>query len=140
MTRAERFWAKVQKTENCWLWTGATAGSKRRYGYFKVGGRKNVYAHRYSYELHYGPIPDGMQVDHVVERGCTSVLCVNPAHLEAVTKGENLKRRTTVDKPACKYGHEFTEENTWIDEHGWRWCRKCHARREKERRARVHVE
>jgi len=95
----DRFWAKVTKTENCWIWTGAVAGSKISYGYFKPGyivrgtPRRPVYVHRFAHEMLIGPIPEGYEVDHVVERGCTSELCVNPAHLEAVTPEENKARR-----------------------------------------------
>lgn len=88
----ERFWAKVDKdgSGGCWLWTGA---STRGYGTFGVGYRaehthRKVYAHRWVYEHEIGPIPEGFQVDHL----CFVRLCVNPAHLEAVTQQENLRR------------------------------------------------
>jgi len=95
-TVLDRFWAKVDTSGECWLWTGATAGSANPYGYFQPGSSAQgpqVYAHRFAYEITYGPIPPGMQVDHVAERGCISQLCVRPEHLEAVTKTENLRRR-----------------------------------------------
>lgn len=84
-----RFWAKVEKTNGCWLWTGGTA---RGYGQFRLGGgrgSKNVRAHRYAYELLVGPIPAGLEIDHT----CENKLCVRPDHLEPVTKKVNLERR-----------------------------------------------
>jgi hypothetical protein len=63
-----RFWQYVDKSDGCWNWIGTTAGPGR-YGYFHVGGsrsnRQRVYAHRYSYELHVGPIPEGLEIDHL---------------------------------------------------------------------------
>jgi hypothetical protein len=117
---AERWAAKVQKTETCWLWTGAISST----GY----GRLNLYyAHRIAFELHIGPIPEGMTIDHL----CRVRTCVNPAHLEAVTLAENIRRS---DSPSaqrarwthCPRGHEFTPENTYLrpDGHG-RQCRAC---------------
>lgn len=83
----ERFWAKVEKTATCWVWTGAT-----KYGYGVIGvGRRTegtVQVHRLSYELHTGPIPEGLQIDHL----CFNTACVNPDHLEAVTQQVNLER------------------------------------------------
>lgn len=82
-----RFWVKVEKTESCWLWTGATNGLG--YGKFKADPRTPaVYAHRYAYELVVGPIPEGLQLDHC----CENPPCVNPAHLEPVTQAENVRR------------------------------------------------
>lgn len=81
----ERFLAKVEKTPDCWLWRGnaATVG----YGQVRIKGRR-LYTHRVAYELWVGPIPAGFEVDHL----CDVRLCVNPAHLEAVSKSENIRR------------------------------------------------
>lgn len=68
----------------CWPWTGAVSGN-----YGRIGDET---AHRWMYRRHKGPIPEGMTVDHVREWGCTSTLCCNPAHLEAVYFGENIRR------------------------------------------------
>ena len=80
-TAEERFWAKVNRTDTCWLWTAALKGK----GYPDFWGGGNGYAHRYSYELHYGPIPLGMEIDHV----CGVKHCVNPEHLRLATSSQN---------------------------------------------------
>ncbi len=88
---ADRFWPKVQKTDDCWLWNGATNSQ----GYPQLGaGRRGegvVYAHRLSYELANGPIPEGLVIDHL----CRTPSCVNPAHLEAVGQSTNILRGRT---------------------------------------------
>lgn len=81
------FWAKVNKTEACWLWTAAQLS---RYGVFSVrtpNGTKTVRAHRYAYELAYGSIPDGLLVCH----RCDTPLCVRPDHLFLGTQSDNVK-------------------------------------------------
>lgn len=84
----ERFhekWKKDPKT-GCWLWTGATGG--KGYGFIKrPGERRQIYAHRLSYIIHVGDIPDGMMVCHT----CDTLLCVRPTHLFLGTGGDNLQ-------------------------------------------------
>lgn len=126
---ADRFWQKVTRSgdDECWTWTGAI-NSVHGYGRMGLGGRAqgNGYAHRVSYELNVGPIPDGLTIDHL----CVNPRCVNPRHLEAVTQEENsrrAKRRWT----HCIRGHEFTDENTYWRAEGRRACRACARTRRK---------
>jgi len=135
-TIEQRFWEKVGPHDDphvCWLWLAATVPSRGlRYGYFWDGSRM-VYAHRLSYELQYGSIPDGMPVDHVKARGCTSTLCVNPAHLEVVTHKENNIRSNSpsalcAKKMCCSQGHPYDKENTRVY-HDKRYCRACNRER-----------
>lgn len=88
LTPEQRFWAKVEKTDACWLWT-ASRNSVTGYGRFGPSHGRMMDAHRYSYQLHHGPIPDGHDVHHT----CHTRHCVNPAHLQAVTRAENLRLR-----------------------------------------------
>ncbi len=110
-TAAERFWPKVSRTGNCWLWLAAT--NKGGYGCFRDGGgRRMVLAHRWAYEALVGPISVGLQLDHL----CRTPSCVNPAHLEPVTQRENLIRGIgfpgqNVRMTHCKNGHELSGTN-----------------------------
>ena len=96
LTTFERFIAKVEKTETCWLWKA----SKNPKGYGSFG---ETYAHRWSYEHYKRPIPAGWQIDHL----CKVTSCVNPEHLEAVTLEENLRRQhgDSYKNPVCMRGH-----------------------------------
>lgn len=87
-----RFWAKVKKTESCWLWTASVTGSQSvRYGQFKLprvpDGQPHVYAHRLAWELQYGPIPDGLKICHK----CDIAICCRGEHLFLGTQQENLQ-------------------------------------------------
>lgn len=104
-----RFWSKVNKTDTCWLWTGTDNGNN--YGRFYLDG-KQVYAHRYSYELANGKVPEGLHLDHVVKKGCTSTLCVNPGHLEPVTNRENALRGKRVSDKRSKLPLGVSEEKS----------------------------
>jgi hypothetical protein len=103
----------------CWMWQGARA---RGYGVISIGG-KNKGAHRVSYEMLVGPVPDGLQLDHL----CREHACINPLHLEPVTASENKQRdcNQNTRKTHCDSGHPFDAENTYHDSRGWRGCRAC---------------
>lgn len=126
----DRFWAKVDKDGpgDCWLWTAALADG---YGVCKrppVGTSRR--AHRIAYELIVGPIPEGLDLDHL----CRVRRCVNPAHLEPVTRRVNLLRGAGKAarrlSSTCSRGHDFDEANTyWERLKGGRYtvrrCRRC---------------
>jgi hypothetical protein len=126
---AERLWEKVVKTEaGCWIWLGHENG--HGYGRITVDG-KQLLTHRFAYELLRGPIPDGLQIDHL----CRNRRCLNPDHLEPVTNRENKMRSPQVGTEThCKHGHEFTHENTYTHGKSGRSCRACHRDRERVRR------
>lgn len=103
----------------CWLWTGAL--SRRGYGIFMFFKGKTNQAHIWSYQHFIGPIPDGLHLDHL----CRVRRCVNPKHLDPVTNAEN-HRRASEAVTHCKYGHEYTPENTYRRPgRSSRECRVC---------------
>lgn len=89
-TLEERFWAKVQKTDGCWHWIGAT--NHLNYGQVWVNGKKPG-AHRISYQMHYGVDPTGYDVDHL----CGVPNCVRPDHLRLLTHQQNGEHRVAMD-------------------------------------------
>lgn len=132
MSKPDKFWARVEKTETCWLWLGSktTAG----YGNLRWNGG-HVYAHRLSYELAVDAIPAGLVIDHL----CRVRHCVNPAHLEPVEAKTNVQRGLAAYglRATCKRGHDISApSNVRIDAAGYRQCRACDAiRRQNRRRA-----
>lgn len=121
-TRA-RFLAKTRRNGDCWEWTAAR---RRGYGIFNVGTKRannnrTISAHRYAYELFVGPVPDGLQLDHL----CGNPPCVNAAHLEPVTARENTLRSRSVAaerarRTQCPKGH-----SDYMIRKGRRECRIC---------------
>ncbi len=132
MTLEQRFWAKVDRRDpdGCWEWAGAHAGGT---GYAQIGGnRRTLLAHRVAYEFCIGPIPPGLQVDHL----CCNRGCVNPKHLEPVTSGENTRRAT---RYVCRKGHALAGDNVVHRPNGQRYCQTCALIRGRERYARDRV-
>jgi hypothetical protein len=125
----------------CWIYTGGLNGAG--YGLIGEGRRVRWLVHRLVYTDWFGPIPEGMDLDHL----CRVTACCNPAHLEPVTKAENARRQwaaggaarsfagVNAAKTHCPHGHEYSPENTRVKQ-GRRYCRTCvNARRRAKRRA-----
>jgi hypothetical protein len=138
-TRAPIFDRLVRLSDrsgDCWLWTGARY--RNGYGQMCLDGKRRS-AHRVSWEAANGPVPVGLDLDHV----CRVRHCINPAHLEPVTRSENMRRalpfRTYVSPGAprretCMRGLHSMEEAS-VGPHG-RYCRNCRNERQQERRRR----
>lgn len=134
----QRLWSKVVQYPGesaCWGWTDAL--SKAGYPYFSYGGRKGntVPAHRLLYELVIGPIPDGMDLDHL----CRNRWCVRPVHQEPVNRSRNLLRGNTIaarnaKATHCPKRHPYDIFNTGFQKNSARYCRTC--RNEHKRRVR----
>jgi uncharacterized protein YcaQ len=114
---SDRFWAKIVSTESgCWIWSASC--SRNGYGQLWVDGRLAI-AHRFAYERMVGPIPEGLEIDHL----CRVRRCVNPSHMEPVTHAENM-RRAGVAITHCLRGHAYDVENTYVYA-GRRSCKEC---------------
>lgn len=120
----ERLWRRVVKSDDpdgCWLWTGP-----KDYGYGRImHNYRNRSTHRVAYELLVGPIPAGLQIDHL----CRTPACVNPAHMELVTRRENILRSDGLTarlarRGECANGHKFTPATTRY-RGGTRICVAC---------------
>lgn len=121
--------ATIPADGGCWEWNGAT--NNRGYGVVQMGrGIGIALVHRVVYEAFVGPIPEGLTIDHL----CANSTCVNPQHLEAVTKSENVRRqwqagradpmRHNREKTHCPRGHPYDDANTYRNA-GRRSCRAC---------------
>ena len=138
----ERFWEKVDKSlihNGCWIWTAHLV--RNGYGHFRIGSRTDgshtmVYSHRFSYEERRGPVPDGLQLDHL----CRNRACVNPDHLEAVTAAENVRRGIRPEKTHCPSGHSYDATNTGVNRKGVKVCRMCRRLDSQRRRAATYLE
>lgn len=132
-----RFWSEVAlpNGQGCMLWLGKP--NPNGYAQFRYS-RRNEYAHRISYVIAYGEIPDGLVVDHVKTRGCTNKHCVAPLHLEAVTQAENVRRGNAnawrLAKTHCPQGHPYSGKNLIIDTTSKaRRCRACRNKQSAEK-------
>lgn len=131
-TPLERFEDKYipEPNSGCWLWTASVRHLS--YGQF-WDGESIVFAHRWSYEHHIGPVPKGLVLDHL----CRVPLCVNPDHLEPVTQRENVLRGVgipakNIQKTHCPKGHPYKGDNLLIRAEKWRGCRTCEKRRKRK--------
>lgn len=130
-TALDRFLANIAiHQDGCWLWT-AKCNPITGYAYFGTNNEK-ILGHRWSYEHYVGPVPDGLELDHL----CRVRNCVRPDHLEAVTHQENMRRGVFSPwqkrKTHCKWGHPYDEVNTYHyttvrngRTHTCRGCRIC---------------
>jgi hypothetical protein len=135
---------EFEPNSGCWLWAGAIDvngyGRLRRRTGVK-GCYKNYAAHRYVYEALVGKIPEGLDLDHLCRVHC----CVNPQHLEPVTRSENIKRGLIPSilkargplfrRAICKRGHPRSGDNIRITANGYGACRACQAIRSATRRS-----
>lgn len=119
----ERFWSKVDKTETCWLWTAGTFPAG--HGEFRYEG-KGQRAHRLTYRLFVGPIPEGLEIDHM----CHEPRCLNPDHLQAVTHKQNIENRAAANKSSksgvrgvwwAKGRWSVQVKHSGVKYHGGRW-------------------
>ena len=133
------------QANGCWMWTGE--GGRDGYGMFRPGpGQPRYMVHRWSYEQHVGPIPEGMQIDHKCHTEDTSCpggtdchhrRCCNPDHLEPVTASENTMRQRQYarSRTECPKGHPYEGDNVHVGPDGKRKCRTCD--RERKRKSSV---
>ena len=97
-TIEERFWAKVKKTKQCWIWTGSRGN--RGYGRFRMDKDDYWNAHRVTWAITFGPIPDGLQVLH----HCDNPACVRPDHLFLGTQSDNVRDMVQKNRANRPYG------------------------------------
>src|SRR3990167_9138023 len=122
----DRFWSKVDKNGpgGCWLWTGATSSG---YGRFRINTHwPSARAHRLAYESVIGPIPNGLTLDHL----CRVRRCVNPHHMEPVSRKLNILRGDSccarnAKATHCPHGHPYDLFNTYDRGERGRECRTC---------------
>jgi hypothetical protein len=118
--REQLFLEKVQIRDGCWIWTGGRGGYEKSYGTF-FDGTRTVRAHRWAYCRWVGEIPVGLELDH----RCRVRLCVNPKHLEPVTRLENMRRSPPRFSNFCDRAHPMFGPNLRRSPNGKRICRAC---------------
>lgn len=116
----------------CWEWTGPTTDK----GYARISQSKTswVLGHRLFFEIFRGKVPDGLDLDHL----CRNRNCINPSHLEPVSRRENVMRGRSPfilahHSGSCVRGHQMTPDNTYISPKGQKHCKACRQMREKKR-------
>ena len=128
----ERLWESVDACGVCWEWNGSKQAGG--YGQISRGHTETLLVHRLSWEILVGPIPDGLQLDHL----CRNKTCVNPDHLEPVTFQENLRRGAPINaellrrRTHCVHGHPLSGDNIRIRSNRGkreRVCKECARRR-----------
>lgn len=122
----------------CWIWRGAKT---KGYGVTSHDGNSHAYVHRVLYMEHNGPIPDGLELDHL----CRVPACVNPDHLEAVTHRENILRSDApmarqAKQTHCIHGHPLFGANLYLTPGGKRHCKTCTNQRGSAARAKLKAE
>ncbi|KKM13126.1 hypothetical protein LCGC14_1719420 [marine sediment metagenome] len=137
LPRGASLWERLKHhrriSGDCWIWTGALAGSRDSRGVIRVEGR-SVYVHRLSLALSLGiPVSKVRQVNH--KRECTTALCFNPEHLYQGSQKENVadsKAVGTFSRPPsskrrthCRRGHPLSQDNVYSRADGGRCCRRC---------------
>jgi hypothetical protein len=125
-----------EPNSGCWLWIGSCRPDG--YGQIWDGATHMKTAHRVTYEILRGPIPEGLELDHLCRVRC----CVNPWHLEPVAHWENLRRAVYTERRGnkwrlrthCSNGHLYDPSTIYWRSGKWRACRICHRDRDREDR------
>lgn len=118
----------ICRPDGCIVWIAGK--TNKGYGLGNKDGIKTT-AHRLSYLINVGEVPNGMEIDHL----CKNTLCINPKHLEAVTRKVNIGRGSKAQQTHCVNGHKFTSSNTYFKKsNGCRVCRQCAAIRARKLR------
>jgi hypothetical protein len=119
-------------TARCWFWMA----SRDSYGHGQYSEKgKLLRAHRYAYIVVIGVPPDGTELHH----RCEIPPCVNPFHLKALTRKEHMALGVNMPRDFCIYGHPLSGDNLYVSPRGYRQCRKCVARSQREYQARKRV-